>query len=76
MFERIVIAAHITGNLVWIGSILAVGLLLSAKKFNLKDRAALARAVYTHLSAPAFMLSLLAGTYQLSTNFRFYLNIS
>jgi protoporphyrinogen IX oxidase len=55
------IGLHVIGNVFWIGSIIAVALILLADKPDAKARGALAQMLYLRLAAPAFVLSFVAG---------------
>jgi putative membrane protein len=63
----IVLALHVLSNVVWIGSIAAVGVLVSKSadpELDAKSRAAVgagARAIYRTLAAPAFTVSFVFG---------------
>jgi putative membrane protein len=59
--EMLLVWVHVASNLVWIGSAIAMGLLLTAKEGDPKVRGALARRVYLRAAVPAFALSFLAG---------------
>lgn len=63
---------HVTANLVWIGSILATGLLLAAPEGPVETRGKLARRVYRRLAAPAFGISLILGLIMLMQNIDLY----
>ncbi|HEX9618515.1 MAG TPA: CopD family protein [Polyangiaceae bacterium] len=63
---------HVTANLVWIGSILATGLLLAAPEAAVEVRGKLAHRVYRRLAAPAFGVSLILGAIMLVQNADFY----
>jgi putative membrane protein len=52
---------HVVGNVFWIGSIVAVAVVLLADKPDAKARGALAHMLYLRLAAPAFVLSFVAG---------------
>ena len=59
---RALVAAHVFANMVWIGSISAVGASLAVKHSGaLIDRAKVALWTYRRLAVPAFLLSLLIG---------------
>lgn len=59
---RYLVALHVFSNIVWIGSISAVGLLLArAEPMPLRERAKLALWPYRTLAVPAFLLSLTIG---------------
>jgi putative membrane protein len=57
------LAAHILGNVVWIGSLLAVSLLVAVapRTADAAGVGALARQVHLRLAVPGFLLSLVAG---------------
>lgn len=62
MTQQILVACHLIANLAWIGSIIAVGLLVA--RSAQPDSAGFgkaARAVYQKVSAPAFGISFLFG---------------
>jgi protoporphyrinogen IX oxidase len=52
---------HVCANLLWIGSIVAVGLILRAPASPAADRGKIALSVYRGLATPAFMVSFVAG---------------
>lgn len=64
---------HVTGNVVWIGSILAVAAILTASVADAKARGELGQRVYVHVAVPAFVLSFVAGTARLLLDPRYYL---
>src|SRR5271166_6575333 len=66
---------HVSGNIVWIGSILAVGIILTSSKGDVKGRAELACDVYRRLAVPAFLVSFLAGATRLGTDMSYYLKL-
>lgn len=70
--QNVLIWLHVSGNLVWIGSILAVAILLAGKDGDPKTRGALARRVYLMLSTPAFGLSFLAGSIRTAMDLKNY----
>lgn len=56
------VALHVIADMVWIGSILSVGLILSAHGVaSPRERAKIALAPYRCLAVPAFVLSLVTG---------------
>ena len=57
------VAAHVMGNVVWIGALLAAALLTGRGRFSADpvEVGTLARRVYLTLAAPAFAVSLSAG---------------
>jgi putative membrane protein len=68
----ILVAIHVTANVVWIGSILAVGRLLAAAEGDAKIRGVLARRVYRSLAVPAFATSFVAGALRLALSPDYY----
>jgi protoporphyrinogen IX oxidase len=66
---------HISGNIVWIGSILAVALVLAGGKGEAKVRGAIASDIYRRLSVPSFVVSFLCGAVRLGDNLPFYLKV-
>jgi protoporphyrinogen IX oxidase len=76
---------HISGNIVWIGSILAVGVILASPagdlegtanadpRSTLKIRGEIALRVYMRLAVPAFVLSFACGATRLLMNTSYYL---
>lgn len=64
---------HVVGNIVWIGSILAVAVVILANTADAKTRGAIALAVYKRLAVPAFVLSFVAGAGRLFSDPGFYL---
>ena len=65
-------ALHVAANVVWIGSILAVGRVIEVNEGDAKLRGALALKVYKGLAVPAFGLSFVAGAAQLPLNLDYY----
>jgi putative membrane protein len=57
------IAAHVLGNVVWIGALLAVAVLVRRGRFSADpaEVGALARRVHLTLASPAFFVSFVAG---------------
>jgi putative membrane protein len=68
----LLIFVHIAANLVWIGSITAVGIIPGLTFARPSERGQIARAIYLRLSVPAFAISVLAGLIQLLSNTNFY----
>jgi protoporphyrinogen IX oxidase len=64
---------HVSGNVVWIGSILAVGLVLVSGRGEPKTRGTIASDIYRRLAVPAFVVSFLCGAIRLSLNLSYYL---
>ena len=66
---------HVSGNLVWIGSILAVGLALAGGGADeLKARGRIASDIYRRLAVPAFLVSFVCGAIRLGKNAKLYLH--
>lgn len=65
---------HIVGNLVWIGSILAVAVAITGQTGDAKVRGELGLRIYRMLSVPAFVLSFVAGTVRLLMDTKHYLS--
>ncbi|MRG94343.1 CopD family protein [Polyangium spumosum] len=63
---------HVSGNLVWIGSILAVAFVLTAGGTDAKVRGALGERIYRTLSVPAFVLAFVTGLARLLMTTRYY----
>jgi putative membrane protein len=64
---------HVLANLVWIGSLLAVGLVSASADFAARERGALARRIYLRLAVPAFLLSFASGLVRLLLDIDLYL---
>jgi protoporphyrinogen IX oxidase len=65
---------HIVGNLVWIGSILAVAATITGQAGEAKIRGELGLRIYRALSVPAFVTSFVAGTARLLMDTKYYLS--
>lgn len=63
---------HVSGNLVWIGSILAVAFVLTAGGTDAKVRGALGERIYRMLSVPAFVLAFVTGLARLLMDTHLY----
>jgi protoporphyrinogen IX oxidase len=68
----IVTSVHVAANVVWIGSILAVGRIIEVNEGDAKIRGALALKVYRGLAMPAFVVSFAAGVARLLLNPDYY----
>ena len=68
----ILVALHVTANVVWIGSILAVGRALGASGFEPRQSGALALRIYKGLAVPAFVVSFLSGALRLALSADYY----
>lgn len=64
---------HVIGNLVWIGAILAVGVIVAGTVGDPKTRGEIALGVYKRLAVPAFVLSFVCGAVRLFLDPAFYL---
>jgi putative membrane protein len=71
--ETALLWLHVAGNIVWIGSILAVGLILAGTRGESPTRGQIALDVYRRLAVPAFVVSFLCGAGRLSLSMRYYL---
>ncbi len=63
---------HVLANLFWIGSIVAVSIVLAAKSGSDRERGTIARMVYQRVAAPAFTISFVAGFVRLLLDLKFY----
>jgi len=70
--DGLLVWVHVAANLVWIGSAIAMGLLLTAKDGEPKVRGALARRIYMMAAVPAFGVSILAGGIRTAMDFKYY----
>jgi len=68
----ILLYLHLLANLVWIGSILALALILHAGPASPRERGALGRRLQRSLAEPAFGISFLAGSSRLLLNYEYY----
>jgi protoporphyrinogen IX oxidase len=71
--DKTLVWLHVSGNLVWIGSILAVGIVLGSDKADPKTRGRIALDVYRRIAVPALVLSLLGGAIRLACDAGTYL---
>jgi putative membrane protein len=71
-WQWVLLYAHVAANLVWIGSILGVGVLLCAPEGTTQERAALALRLYRTLAVPAFVVAFVTGLGQLLANAEYY----
>lgn len=63
---------HVSANIIWIGAILAVGVLIASKAVDPKVRGALAVSVYSRLAVPAFVVSFVFGVIRLLGDTNYY----
>jgi putative membrane protein len=70
--DTLLVWLHITGNLIWIGAVVAMGAILTAKSADPKVRGALARHIHWRVAMPAFALSFLAGVIRTSLDLKGY----
>lgn len=66
--EQALVWLHVSGNLVWIGSILAVAAVILAPTGTPAARGEIALAVYRRLAVPAFVVSFVFGATRLGLN--------
>jgi putative membrane protein len=76
MLESLLITIHVVANLIWIGSIVSVGLLLSiGTPENRAGNAVAAKTIYSAIATPAFALSFLFGIARLSLSVSTYMHL-
>ena len=68
----LLVFVHVVANLIWIGSIAAVGLTLGATSPDMRARGAIALGIYRALSVPAFGVSFLTGAVRLALDANFF----
>ena len=68
----ILVFIHVAANLVWIGSILATGLAMTTAGVDARSRGQVARAIYTKLAMPAFIVSFGAALARLLPHLELY----
>ncbi len=71
--DTALVAFHVAGNIVWIGAILAVGLVMAGGRTDPKTRGEIALDVYRRLAVPAFVVSFLCGAGRLGLDPGYYL---
>jgi putative membrane protein len=65
--DDVVAAVHVIANVFWIGSIVGVGVILTANGIgDAKTRGALGKALYMKVAVPGFVLSFLLGLMKLA----------
>lgn len=67
---------HVTGNIVWIGSILAVATVILSPGGASKSGGQMALAIYRRLAVPAFLLSFVCGAVRLGLDLHLYLKVT
>jgi protoporphyrinogen IX oxidase len=75
---ELLVVIHVTANMVWIGSIIAVGLLTKAAvtpQGGDKRVADLSRALYLRVATPAFLTSFVFGALRLALDPRYYMHL-
>jgi len=72
-FLTLLVFFHVLGNLVWIGSLLAVGLVVSSTGVAATERGLLARRIYLQLALPAFLLAFSTGLARLVLDVELFL---
>jgi putative membrane protein len=76
MLESLFVTIHVIANLIWIGSIVSVGVLLSiTTPKNIAANAVAAKTIYSSLSTPAFGVSFLFGVARLSLSAPTYMHL-
>ena len=70
--ETLLVSLHVIANLFWIGSIVAVGVILGAPAPALDARGKLARVVYRRVAVPAFIASFLTALLRLGLTPGYY----
>jgi protoporphyrinogen IX oxidase len=63
---------HLSGHVVWVGSILAVAVVLTSGSGTAQSRGEIGLRVYRLLSVPAFVLSFTAGAVRLLLDVSYY----
>jgi putative membrane protein len=71
------LAAHILGNVIWVGSLLAAALLVAHAPWTAEppEVGRLARRIYLRLSVPSFLLSFGAGVARIALAPKVYLHL-
>jgi protoporphyrinogen IX oxidase len=71
--DIVLVWLHVVGNLVWIGSILAVGAAIVSPFGDPRTRGQIATRIYLRLAVPAFLVSFVCGAARLLMDPRYYL---
>ncbi len=72
MERQLLIAIHISANLIWVGAALATALLLAKGPGDAKARGAAGLQVFRTLARPAFILTFIVGLVQLGLDPTYY----
>jgi putative membrane protein len=76
VLPSMLVVVHVMANLVWIGSIVSVGLLTAASsKLNDVTAAGLARGLYLRVATPAFLASFVFGASRLLLDPAYYMHL-
>jgi putative membrane protein len=89
MFPELLVVLHVTANMVWIGSIAAVGWLIAAASQARQEaqapsapeapdqatEAVLARSLYLRVATPAFLVSFVCGGLRLGLDASTYMHL-
>lgn len=76
MLESLLVTIHVIANLIWIGSIVSVGVLLSiSTPKNVTANAIAAKTIYSSVATPAFGVSFLFGVARLSLSASAYMHL-
>lgn len=70
--ELLLVWLHVAGNLVWIGAVVAMGIILTAGDTDAKVRGALARRIHLKLAMPAFGLSFVTAVIRTGIDVKYY----
>lgn len=73
--DLVLIWLHVSGNIVWIGFILAVGVVIVSDVVEPKVRGKLASDIYRRLAVPAFVVSFVCGMGRLLREPAYYLQL-
>lgn len=72
MLLQVLVFVHVLANVVWIGSIVAVPLVLAGRAGEAVVRGELAYEIYKKLAVPAFVVAFGAGLARLVANLEYY----
>jgi protoporphyrinogen IX oxidase len=70
--ELMLVWVHVAANLVWIGTAIAMGLILATKIGDPKLRGALARKIHLRAAMPAFVVSFIAAVLRTGMDIKGY----